>query len=172
MDKGNLKLSSLFFFFQIFSLFTFQMLCPFLVSYPKTPYPILPPLLTNPTTPASLSSHSSTLGHQAFSGPRASPPIDKHQSHSLLNMQLKPRVPPCICQLVVQSLGALEYWLVHTLVPPMGLRAPSVPSVLSLAPPLGMTPFTIVTNNIDYLGVTLTKQVKDLNDNNFKSLKK
>ena len=33
-------------------------------------------------------------------------------------------------------------------------------------------PFTIVTNNIKYLGVTLTKQVKDLCDKNFKSLKK
>ena len=31
------------------------------------------------------------------------------------------------------------------------------------------TPFT---NNITYLGVTLTKQVKDLYDNNFKYLKK
>ena len=35
-----------------------------------------------------------------------------------------------------------------------------------------MTPFTIVPNNIKYLGVTLTKQVKDLYDKNFKSLKK
>jgi hypothetical protein len=34
------------------------------------------------------------------------------------------------------------------------------------------TPFTIVTNNIKYLGVTLTKQDKDLYDKNFKSLKK
>jgi hypothetical protein len=34
------------------------------------------------------------------------------------------------------------------------------------------TPFTIVTNNIKYLGVTLNKQVKDLYDKNFKSLKK
>jgi hypothetical protein len=34
------------------------------------------------------------------------------------------------------------------------------------------TPFTIVTNNIKYLGVTLTKQMKDLYDKNFKSLKK
>ena len=33
-------------------------------------------------------------------------------------------------------------------------------------------PFTIVTNSIKYLGVTLTKQVKDLYDKNFKSLKK
>jgi hypothetical protein len=35
-----------------------------------------------------------------------------------------------------------------------------------------ITPFTIVTNNIKYLGVTLTKEVKDLYENNFKSLKK
>jgi hypothetical protein len=35
-----------------------------------------------------------------------------------------------------------------------------------------MTHFTIVTNNIKYLGVTITKQVKDLYDKNFKSLKK
>jgi hypothetical protein len=34
------------------------------------------------------------------------------------------------------------------------------------------TPFTIVTNNIEYLGVTLTNQVKDLYDKNFKSMKK
>jgi hypothetical protein len=34
------------------------------------------------------------------------------------------------------------------------------------------TLFRIVTNNIKYLGVTLTKQVKDLYDKNFKYLKK
>jgi hypothetical protein len=34
------------------------------------------------------------------------------------------------------------------------------------------TPVTIVTNNIKYLGVTLAKEVKDLYDKNFKSLKK
>jgi hypothetical protein len=33
------------------------------------------------------------------------------------------------------------------------------------------TPFIIVTNNIKYLGVTLTKQMKDLYGTNFKSLK-
>ena len=32
--------------------------------------------------------------------------------------------------------------------------------------------FTIATNNINYLVVTLTKDVKDLFDKNFKSLKK
>ena len=34
------------------------------------------------------------------------------------------------------------------------------------------TPFSIVTNIIKYLGVTLTKEVKDLYDKNFKSLEK
>jgi hypothetical protein len=35
-----------------------------------------------------------------------------------------------------------------------------------------VTPFTIVTNNIKYLGETLTKQVLSLYDKNFKPLKK
>jgi hypothetical protein len=35
-----------------------------------------------------------------------------------------------------------------------------------------MTPFTLVANNIKYLGVTLTKQGKSLYDKSFKSLKK
>ena len=34
------------------------------------------------------------------------------------------------------------------------------------------SPFTIVTNSIKYLGITLTKEVKDLFDKNFKVLKK
>jgi hypothetical protein len=34
------------------------------------------------------------------------------------------------------------------------------------------TPLTIVINNIKYIGVTLTKEVKDLYDKNFKCLKK
>jgi hypothetical protein len=34
------------------------------------------------------------------------------------------------------------------------------------------TPFIIATNYIKYLGVTLTKQVKDQHDNNFKSHQK
>jgi hypothetical protein len=34
------------------------------------------------------------------------------------------------------------------------------------------TPFTIVTNNMKYIDVTLTKQGKDLYDKNFKSLMK
>ena len=36
----------------------------------------------------------------------------------------------------------------------------------------GTTSFTIATDNIKYFGVTLTKQVKNHYDKNFKSLKK
>ena len=36
----------------------------------------------------------------------------------------------------------------------------------------GMTPVTIASNNIKYLGVTLNKQVKDLYNKNFKCLNK
>jgi hypothetical protein len=35
-----------------------------------------------------------------------------------------------------------------------------------------ITPFTIATNHIKYLGAMLSKQVKDLYDKNFKSLKR
>ena len=35
-----------------------------------------------------------------------------------------------------------------------------------------MTPFSIATNNIKYLGVTLTKHIKDLYEKNVRSLKK
>jgi hypothetical protein len=34
------------------------------------------------------------------------------------------------------------------------------------------TSFIRVTNNIEYLGITLTKEIKDLYNKNFKSLKK
>ena len=66
------------------------MLSTFLVSPPSPPIPYPLPLLTNPPTLASLSWHPTTLGHQAFTGPRSSPPID------VLHMQLEPWVPPCV----------------------------------------------------------------------------
>jgi hypothetical protein len=59
---------------------------------PPMPSPLL--LLTNPPTPAFLSWHSSTLGHQAFRGPRASALTDVPQGHALLHMWLEPWVPP------------------------------------------------------------------------------
>ena len=62
------------------------MLSPFWFPLQKPPIPSPLPLLTNPHTPASLSQYSPTLGHWAFSGPRASPPFDVQQGHPLLPM--------------------------------------------------------------------------------------
>jgi hypothetical protein len=52
--------------------------CYPLPGFPSENLPILSliPLLTNPPTPASWPWHSPALGHRAFTGPRASPPID------------------------------------------------------------------------------------------------
>jgi hypothetical protein len=64
------------------------MLFSFLVSPPKTTYTLPFPLFTNPPTPASWPWHSPTLGHQAFTEPRVSPPIDDLLGDPLLHMQL------------------------------------------------------------------------------------
>jgi hypothetical protein len=48
----------------------------------------------------------------------------------------------------------------------------SLSTLVSLAKCLSILFITIVTNNIKYIGVTLTKEVKDLYDKNFKSLKR
>jgi hypothetical protein len=111
------------------------MLSPFLISPPKTSYPLL---LTNPLTPNFLSWHSHTLRHQTFSGPRVSPPTDAQLGHPLLHMQVKPWVPPFVPFGWWFSPWELwGYWLFYIVVPPMGLPTPLAPLVLSLAPPLG-----------------------------------
>jgi hypothetical protein len=80
-------------------------------------------LLPSPPIPASLPWHFPVLGHIILARPRTSPPNDGRLGHLLLHMQLE-----------TQLWG---YWLVHIVVPPIGLKAPSAPWVLSLAPPLG-----------------------------------
>jgi hypothetical protein len=74
------------------SLFTFQMLCLFLVSPSKIPYSPPP----NPSTPASWPWHSPILGHRTLIRPRASPPVDDQLGHPLLHMQLEPQITPCV----------------------------------------------------------------------------
>jgi hypothetical protein len=71
----------------MFSSTTFQMLSPFLVSFPKITYTL--PLLPNPPTPTSWPWHSPILEHRIFARPRASPPIDGWLGHPLLHMQLE-----------------------------------------------------------------------------------
>jgi len=107
-------------------------------SLQKPPLPSLLPLFTNPLTPASCSCHPPTPGHQPFTGPRASPPIDDCLGRPLLHIQLEPWVPPCVLFGWWFSPRELwGYWLVHTVVHPMGQQNPPVPWVLSLAPSLG-----------------------------------
>jgi hypothetical protein len=81
-----------FFFFKMFSSFTFQMLSPFLVSSLKIPYTLSLPLLPNPPTPTSWPWHSPIMGPRTFTGPRAFPPTDGWLGHPLLHMQLETQV--------------------------------------------------------------------------------
>jgi hypothetical protein len=90
------------------------MLSPFLVSPPKTPHLILPP----PIPLTSLPWHSPTLGHQAFTEPRASPSINNQQGQTLLHMRLETWVPPCVLfhwWFIPWELWG--YWLVHIVAP-------------------------------------------------------
>jgi hypothetical protein len=59
------------------------------------------PFLTNPPTPTSWPWHSPTLGHTAFKGQRASPPINAWLGHPLLYMWLEAQIAPCVYTLVV-----------------------------------------------------------------------
>ena len=111
------------------------------IPFPRFPSP-LPLLLwgcspTHPPTPTSLPWYSPTLRHQAFTGPRASPPTYVQKGHPLLHMWLEPWVPPCVLLgwwfSPWELLGG--FWFVD-IVLPMGLQTPSAPSVLSLTPPL------------------------------------
>jgi hypothetical protein len=90
-----------------------------------------------PPTPASLSSNSPTLGHRAFTGPRASPPIDAQQGHLLLIMELEPWVPLCVLSSWWFSPWELwGIWFVDIVVL-LGVANPFSPQILSLSPPWG-----------------------------------
>jgi hypothetical protein len=131
--------------YSLFSIFIRYFLYLHLKCYPlswfplwKPPIPSPLPLLTNPPIPASWPWHFSILGHRTFTGPRAPPPIDDWLGHPLLHMQLEPQVPPCVLfGWWFSPKELLRYWLVHIVVPPMGLQPPSASWVLSLAPSLG-----------------------------------
>ena len=120
--------SFLFFSFKIRYFLYFHFKCCPLSWFPlwKSPILFLLPLRTN--TPTSWPWHSPTLDHRVFTGPRASPLIDDQLGHPLLHMQLEPWVLPCVLFGWWFSLWELwGYWLVHILVPPMGLQTPSAP---------------------------------------------
>jgi hypothetical protein len=109
------------------------MLSPFLISPLKIPYPLLPSSAPQPALSHSQSWPSPILGHRAFTGPKASPPIDDQLGHPHRHIQLEPQVPPCVFfDWWFSSKELWEYWLVHIDVPPTGLQTPSTPWVLSL----------------------------------------
>ena len=112
------------------SLFTFQILSPFLVSPPKTPYPL-------PTTTAHQPTHSHflalafpTLEHRALTGQRAFHLIDEQQGHPLLHIRLEPWVSPYVLFGWWFSPWELwGVWLVDVVVVVLlGLQSPSAPS--------------------------------------------
>jgi hypothetical protein len=79
------------FFFSLFLLDIFFIYISNVIPFPGFPSKKHPlhiasplPLLTNPPTPTSWPCHSTTLGHRAFIGQRASPLIDVLLGHSLL----------------------------------------------------------------------------------------
>jgi hypothetical protein len=79
------------------------------------------------------------MGYRAFIGQRASSPIGVQLGYHLLHMQLEQWVPPCVHFGWWFSPWELwGYWLVHIVVPPMGMQTPSALWVLSLAPWLGI----------------------------------
>jgi hypothetical protein len=130
-QKTSVNRSFCFFLFWIFLIGYFIYLhfkCPLSRFPPKSPYPI-PPL---PASMRVCPSHLTALTFPytgAFTGSKASPPIDAQQGHPLLHLQLEPWVPPCV--LLIWWLSLWELWLVHIVVPPMGLQTPSAPSGLS-----------------------------------------
>jgi hypothetical protein len=138
-------LFSWFFFFLLkifmFSLFTFQMLSPFLVSPLKTSYPnLLPPasmrVLPHPPTHSCLPALE-FLDTEASSLQRTKV-LSSLLGYLLLRMQLEPWITPCVLfDLWLSTWELCGVWLVDIVIPPMGLQTHSAPWVLSLVAPLG-----------------------------------
>jgi hypothetical protein len=85
------------------------------IPFPPLPYPLFPNFF-GPGVPLYWGIYSLRVQWASLSS-------DGRLGHLLIHMQLESR--------------ALGYWLVHNVVPPIGLQIPLAPWVLSLAPPLG-----------------------------------
>ena len=94
--------------------------------------------VTNPSTPASLFWYSPRLGQWAFTRPRASSHCCSTRSFSA-TYAMEVLSPYCVlCGWWFSPWELWAYWFLHIDVPPVGLQTSSAPSVLSLAPPLGI----------------------------------
>jgi hypothetical protein len=94
--------------------------------YPESPLYPPPAPLPNPPTPASWPRHSRVLGHMIF----------QDQGPLLLLMADWPSSATYATR--DTALGSGKYWLVHIVVPRIGVQPPLAPWVLSLAPPMGV----------------------------------
>jgi hypothetical protein len=94
--------------------------------YPKSPSP--PPRLPYPPIPTSWPWHSPVLRHIKFA---------QQMSLSFHWWPTRPSSDSYAARDTSLGVGVGWYWLVHIVVPPIGLQIPSTPWVLSLAPPLG-----------------------------------
>jgi hypothetical protein len=102
-------------FYYIFSSITFPMLSQ-KSRIPPPHFPTHPLPLFGPGVPLYWGIYSLHVQWASLSS-------DGRLGHLLIHMQLESRAP--------------GYWLVHNVVPPIGLQIPLAPWVLSLAPPLG-----------------------------------
>jgi hypothetical protein len=92
--------------------------------YPESPLYPPPALLPYPPTHSSWPWRSLELGHIKFARPRG-----------LSSQWWLTR--PSSATYATRDTSSRGYWLVHIVVPPIGLQTPSAPWVLSLASPLG-----------------------------------
>jgi len=114
---------------------------PFPLPYsPLSPIDSIRMLHSCPLTPTSTPWHYPTLEKQAFTGPRAFPPIDAWIMPSFATYVATHRslhVYSLVGGLIPGSSGGGGWgWLVDVVLP-MVLQIPSAPSVFSLTPPLG-----------------------------------
>jgi hypothetical protein len=104
---------------------------------PKVPY-ILPAPLPYPPTPTSWPWRSPVLRHIKFARPMG------------LSFQWCLNRPSSDTY-AARDTSSGGYWLVHIVVPPIGLQTPSAPWVISLAPPLGtLCPIKYLTVSIHF----------------------
>ena len=121
-----------FFFFFVFSNVFYSIFIRYFLHlhckcYPESsPYPPHIPCCY-PPTPTSWPWRSPVLGHIKFARPR------------VLSSQWWP-TRPFSSTYAARDTSSGWYWLVHIVVPPKGLQTPSVPWVISLAPPLHRGP--------------------------------
>jgi hypothetical protein len=132
----------LFFFMKSFLLDIFYIYISNVISFPDFPSnpPVLSPLplFTNPPTPASRTRHSSTLWleHSQGQGPIFPLMTNKAVHYYICNWSHgSHHVYFLFVGLFPGSFHG--YWLVHIVVPLMGLQTLSAPWIFSIAPPLG-----------------------------------